>query len=161
CVQPLGTAIANSPVGLAAYLLEKFSTLANAAYKDRDDAGLLERYTYDKLIDNLMLYWITNSITSASRIYYEGTTKEQSDLQLADIPIDPTIPCAVARFPNEVFFQPDYILRDKFPNLIQSTDFNEGGHFAAMENGLAEPFAQDIFSAVNKMRDLSKGVNKN
>ncbi|GJQ78774.1 Jheh2 [Trypoxylus dichotomus] len=130
----VGAAIANSPVGLAAYLLEKFSTLANAAYKDRDDAGLLER------------------------IYYESSTNEQANF--SDIPIDPKIPCAVARFPNEVLYQPDCILRDKFPNLIQSTDFNEGGHFAAMENGLAEPFAQDIFSAVNKMRDLSNEVKK-
>lgn len=60
------------------------------------------------------------------------------------------MPCAVARFPYEIAYQPDWILRDKYANLVQTTDFEEGGHFAPFE--VPESLAEDIFSAVVKMR---------
>lgn len=66
------------------------------------------------------------------------------------IPIDPKVPCAVARFPYEIVYQPEWILKDKYSNLVQVTDFEYGGHFAAFE--VPEVFAEDIFSAVYKMR---------
>lgn len=67
--------MAASPVGLAAYLLEKFSTWTNPDYKFRSDGGLLEKYTLDELLDNVMLYWVTNSLTTSVRIYSEQFRK--------------------------------------------------------------------------------------
>jgi len=70
-----GAAIADSPAGLAAYILEKFSTWTNNENKFRSDGGLLEKFTLDELLDNIMLYWITNSITTSVRLYAENLNK--------------------------------------------------------------------------------------
>lgn len=71
-----GAAVAASPVGLAGYILEKFSTWTNPEYRFRADGGLLEKYTLDELLDNVMLYWVTNSMTTSMRIYAEQFRKE-------------------------------------------------------------------------------------
>lgn len=66
--------MADSPAGLAAYILEKFSTGTNRTYKQMEDAGLLEKFTYDELLDNVMVFWVTNSFTTAMRLYAEVNT---------------------------------------------------------------------------------------
>ncbi|XP_011706708.1 PREDICTED: juvenile hormone epoxide hydrolase 2-like, partial [Wasmannia auropunctata] len=58
----VGVGLNDSPAGLASYIIEKFSTGTNASYKYREDGGFLEKYTYDELIDNLMIYWVSNSM---------------------------------------------------------------------------------------------------
>lgn len=63
--------MAASPVGLAGYILEKFSTWTNKEYISRADGGLLEKFTLDELLDNIMLYWVTNSLTTSVRLYSE------------------------------------------------------------------------------------------
>ena len=60
---------------MAAYILEKFSTGTNPAYKLKEDGALFEKYTPDELIDNLMWYWIPNTMTTAMRIYAETFNK--------------------------------------------------------------------------------------
>jgi len=67
--------VAASPVALAAYILEKFSTWTNPEYRFRADGGLLEKFTLDELLDNIMLYWVTNSFTTSVRLYAEQFTK--------------------------------------------------------------------------------------
>lgn len=80
CVSGVG--LNDSPAGLAAYIIEKLSTGTNPSYRYRDDGGFLEKYTYDKLIDNLMIYWVSNSITTAMRIYAEMCTKSNRSLSV-------------------------------------------------------------------------------
>lgn len=63
--------INDSPVGLAAYILEKFTTGTNKTWQLREDGGLLEYFTYDDLLDNIMFYWITQSATTSFRLYSE------------------------------------------------------------------------------------------
>jgi len=67
-----GVALSNSPSGLAAYILEKFSSWTNLEWKDREDGGLVPYFDLDELLDNIMIYWITNSITSAIRMHAES-----------------------------------------------------------------------------------------
>lgn len=67
--------MAASPVGVAAYILEKFSTWTNNEYKLRPDGGLLEKFSLDELLDNVMLYWVTNSVTTSFRLYAENLNK--------------------------------------------------------------------------------------
>ena len=55
--------------------MEKFSTWTNPEYKNRDDGGLLEKFTMDELLDNLMVYWVTNSIVTSQRLYAEHFNK--------------------------------------------------------------------------------------
>lgn len=73
----VGVGLNDSPAGLAAYILEKFTTGTNAAFKARKDGGLKEYFTYDDLLDNVMIYWVTNSMTSGMRIYAESFTNIQ------------------------------------------------------------------------------------
>lgn len=63
--------MAASPVGLAAYILEKFITTTNEDYKFRADGNLFEKFVTDEILDNIMLYWVTNSMTTSSRLYAE------------------------------------------------------------------------------------------
>lgn len=71
-----GTALSDSPAALAAYILEKFSTWTNPEYRFREDGGLLEKYNLDELLDNIMVYWVTNSITTSVRLYAESFNPE-------------------------------------------------------------------------------------
>lgn len=61
-------------MGLAAYILEKFSTWSNTDYKYLPDGGL-SNYNMDELLDNVMIYWVTGSITTSMRLYSEYATK--------------------------------------------------------------------------------------
>ncbi|CAH2000394.1 unnamed protein product [Acanthoscelides obtectus] len=72
----LGVGINDSPVGLAAYILEKFIVGTNNTFLEREDGGLEEYYTYTDLIDNLMIYWVTGSATTSFRLYAETFNKE-------------------------------------------------------------------------------------
>lgn len=74
--------MAASPVGLAGYILEKFSTWTHPEYRFRADGGLLEKFTLDELLDNLMLYWVTNSVTTSVRIYAEQFRKDSMNSKL-------------------------------------------------------------------------------
>lgn len=76
--------MAASPVALAAYILEKFSTWTNPEYRFRPDGGLLEKYTLDELLDNIMIYWITNSMTTSARLYAEACTKKQFESRIIE-----------------------------------------------------------------------------
>jgi len=77
-----GVGLRDSPVGLAAYIIEKFITWTNPAWKDLPDGGLTQRYTYDKLLDNVMIYWITRSITTSMRLYAETYSQPYRDLNI-------------------------------------------------------------------------------
>lgn len=76
----------------------------------------------------------------------------QKYLSLFRIPISKRVPCAAARFPFDIVYQPDNILKDKYVNLIHSRDFPSGGHFAALEN--PKQLVKDIYAAVEKMEEM-------
>ncbi|XP_060535314.1 juvenile hormone epoxide hydrolase 2-like isoform X2 [Cylas formicarius] len=144
----VGVALRDSPMGLAAYILEKFSTLTNPAFRDLEDGGLTRMFTMNQLLDNIMIYWISKSITSSMRIYSELFTNIRLELTMEKVPIK--VPSGCARFPNEILLTPRYILQDKHKQLIHLTDHDEGGHFAAMERPAV--LAEDICQFVRKAR---------
>ncbi|KAL6429368.1 hypothetical protein ACFW04_008209 [Cataglyphis niger] len=153
----IGTAVAASPVGLAGYILEKFSTWTNNEYKSRPDGGLLEKFTLDELLDNVMLYWVTNSLTTSVRIYAEQFSARHRSSNIDELSVD--VPTACAAFPHELAYQSESLLRDKFTNLIQFNHLPRGGHFAAFEEpGL---LADDIFEFVSKTEDIRKKADNN
>ncbi|KAK2720806.1 juvenile hormone epoxide hydrolase 2-like [Artemia franciscana] len=136
----LGVGLDNSPLGLAAYIIEKFSTWTNKTWMYKEDGGLTEKFTMDELLTNVMVYWVTNSITSSVRLYRE---------QFADpfkYPID-SIPCSVptgiAAFPEEIFVQPQFMLKERFKNIVRFRYMPRGGHFAAFEE--PQLLAEEIF----------------
>ncbi|XP_043510382.1 juvenile hormone epoxide hydrolase 1-like [Frieseomelitta varia] len=147
----IGTAVSASPDALAAYILEKFSTWTNTAYKERDDGGLTEKFTLDELLDNVMIYWVSNSITTSVRLYAESFNSAYRASKIEELPINVPTGCAV--FPNELISHPESLLKSRFTKLIQYNLMSRGGHFAAFE----EPklLADDIFSFVKKTEELS------
>ncbi|XP_039306491.1 juvenile hormone epoxide hydrolase 1-like isoform X1 [Solenopsis invicta] len=154
----IGTAVSASPVALAAYILEKFSTLTNPEYRLRQDGGLLEKFTLDELLDNLMLYWVTNSLTTSVRLYSEQFTKAYIASRIDELPVEVPVACAV--FPHEIVYTPESLLRKKYINLIQMNHLPRGGHFAALE----EPalLADDIFKFVHTVEETKrKNIAKN
>lgn len=146
----IGAALTSSPDALAAYLLEKFSTWTNVKNRQRDDGGILEKFTLDEILDNIMVYWVTNSITTSARLYAETMSSANRNLNIEHLPIK--VPTACAAFPNELLVLPESLLKNRYPNIIQYNVMQRGGHFAAFE----EPklLADDVYSFVKKTEEL-------
>ncbi|XP_060535742.1 juvenile hormone epoxide hydrolase 2-like [Cylas formicarius] len=146
----LGVGVTDSPAGLAAYILEKFTSGTNITWQKREDGGLDEKFTYTELLDNVMIYWLTGTATTSFRLYSETFNRSHGFLNSLGNPIE--VPTAIARFKYD-FYVADGVVRDVFKNLVQLNDF-DGGHFAAWE----EPrvFAKDVFDAVEKFEKIDK-----
>ncbi|XP_011688640.1 PREDICTED: juvenile hormone epoxide hydrolase 1-like [Wasmannia auropunctata] len=150
----VGVGLNDSPAGLASYIIEKFSTGTNVSYKYREDGGFLEKYTYDELIDNLMIYWVSNSMTTAMRIYAEQYTKSNRSLTATLNSIPVKVPSACAQFPHEIMAQSPDELRTRFVNLLRITKMPRGGHFAAFEE--PELLANDIWISIDEIEKWNK-----
>ncbi|XP_068144789.1 juvenile hormone epoxide hydrolase 1 [Drosophila tropicalis] len=142
----VGSALADNPVGLAAYIIEKFSTWTNPAFRNLEDGGLTKRFTYDQLLDNIMIYYVTNSITTSMRLYSESMNKAQLGLNVDSVPIQAKAGCA--HFLHELAHTSDKQLANKFPNLIHTTHYTDGGHFPAFE--LPETLYADFTAFIKK-----------
>lgn len=140
----VGVALSSNSVGLAAYILEKFSTWSNLQNRNKERGGLNETIEIDKLLDIIMIYYGTNSITTSMRLYKE-TFSNQAHMKALDSR-KMTVPAACARFKQDIRHVSDFVLKDKFVNLIQSTYHDVGGHFAAME--VPDVLAKDIFDFI-------------
>ncbi|NP_001161904.1 juvenile hormone epoxide hydrolase-like protein 1 [Tribolium castaneum] len=151
----VGAALNDSPVGLAAYILEKFISWTNPDWKNLEDGGLLKKYTYDDLLDNIMIYWVSGSITTSMRLYSHALDNVMTIINVQRISI--TVPSACAIFPNEIFPQPGAMLREKYQNLVHVSENSDGGHFPAFE--LPHVFAEDIFVATEKMLEANSQGN--
>ncbi|XP_030760517.1 juvenile hormone epoxide hydrolase 1-like [Sitophilus oryzae] len=148
----VGVALRDSPAGLAAYIIEKFTTWTNPEWKDLDDGGLTRKFTLDKLLDNVMIYWVTRSITTSMRLYSENFNKARHALGIDRIPI--TIPSGCSRFKNEIAYLPKSILKERYKNLVHVSDHEDGGHFAAFE--LPDVLAKDVYDFVEIVRKSAK-----
>lgn len=122
----------NNPVGLAAYILEKFATWTFPQHRSLPDGGLDSRKDlFDAYFDNIMIYYLSKSITTSFRLYSEGFSLKQREHKLERVPTN--VPTGCARFKNDLAHELDWILKDKYTNLVQSTYHKNGGHFAALE----------------------------
>ncbi|XP_054156405.1 epoxide hydrolase 1-like [Oppia nitens] len=148
----IGAALVNSPVGLAAYILEKFSVWTNPAFLDKPDGELTKKFTLDELLTNIMIYWTSNNVASSMRYYKENIPLLFTDFSLDRFCIKASVPSAVADFPNELLRSPQSLTKYHYENLIQYTSMPRGGHFAAFE----EPklVADDIKTFVAKVLAL-------
>ncbi|CAH1183115.1 unnamed protein product [Phaedon cochleariae] len=147
----IGVALRESPVGLAAYILEKFTTWTNPSWKDLEDGGLNKKFTIPKLLDNIMIYWVTRSITTSMRIYSETFNKATTAINIEGIPI--TIPSGCARFRHDLVYTPETILRDRHLNMVHLKDY-DAGHFAAFE--VPDILAKDVFDFVETVEKLNR-----
>jgi pimeloyl-ACP methyl ester carboxylesterase len=130
----------DSPAGLAAWVLEKFRAWADC------DGDVLRRFTRDELLANVTLYWMTETIASSLRLYFEGR-KAPLQFQEGDYV---GVPCAVARFPREAPFPPREWVERGF-NVQRWTSMPSGGHFAAAEQ--PELLAADLREFFRPLRE--------
>lgn len=145
----LGIALSGNPVGLAAYILEKFSSWTNPTFRSMPDGGLTKYFTLDALLDNVMIYYLTNSITTSHRIDKELLNDLKLELNIQRVPSD--VPSGCARFKFELLHTHDLVMKDKFTKLIHSSHIDDGGHFAAMQ--LPKVLYNDFLDFVRKTFD--------
>jgi pimeloyl-ACP methyl ester carboxylesterase len=118
--QTIGIALNESPVALAAWILEKFQSWCDC---DGDPGRV---FTRDELLANIMLYWVTETAASSARIYYENRRAPPAPPRRVEAPT------ACADFPREVIWSPRRWLEARY-NIRRWTQMPRGGHFAAME----------------------------
>ena len=116
-------AIADSPVGLAAWLIDFPYSLDLMA---RCIDGVPESLTRDDVVGNCTLYWLTNTGVSSARLYRENTVNYF-------VPKGVNIPVAVSVFPDELYLPPRSWAEKAYPNLVHFNKVEQGGHFAAWE----------------------------
>jgi pimeloyl-ACP methyl ester carboxylesterase len=134
--QSLGFGLCDSPAGLAAWIIEKFQSWS-------DCGGDVESvFSKDELLTNVSLYWFTNSMYTAMRIYKEAR-RDVAETSWSDGPSP--VPIAIAHFPKEIPFPPRGYL-SKFLNIARWTEMPRGGHFAALE--CPRELAKEIQSAI-------------
>ncbi|XP_062323675.1 epoxide hydrolase 1 [Osmerus eperlanus] len=136
-----GRGLNDSPVGLAAYILEKFSSWTDPDFRSLEDGGLTRKFSLDDLLTNVMIYWSSGCIVSSMRFYKENFSKglDQPHSRMAV-----HVPTGFACFPNELMHSPKLWVQQKYPQLSSYTLQPRGGHFAALEEPLL--MAQDIQS---------------
>ena len=129
--QTLGFGLNDSPVGLAAWIIEKFRTWSDCGGNPENS------YTRDELLTNIMIYWVTQSGPSSVRHYYENRVDNWR--------LEPgervEVPCGVAIFPVEIN-RPPREWAERTHNVQRWTEMPRGGHFAAMEQ--PELLAEDV-----------------
>lgn len=145
--ETLGCAMSDSPAGLAAYLLEKYSVATNRDYVKLPDGGLTKKYTMEELLNTVMITWVNNSFTAAARIYVENY-KDIMNLISERYPIH--VPTGIAVFPNEVVSYPRFALSQQMKNIVSYNIKPRGGHFPAMEE--PEILADELWTFVRTVK---------
>jgi hypothetical protein len=120
--QTLGYGLNDSPAGLAAWILEKFRSWSDC------EGDIARCYTKDELLTNITIYWVTETINSSIRIYYERN-KDPWNLALGE---RITVPCGLAVFPKDLN-RPPQEWAERSYNVRRWTEMPRGGHFGALE----------------------------
>src|SRR5262249_43069757 len=137
--QTLGYALADSPVGMLAFFYDKFSEWTY----ERVERAL----TRDEILDDVTLYWLTNTGTSSSRSYWDAAQAGGGPFNAVEIT---KVPVAVTIFPGEIYRAPRSWAEQTFQKLIYWNEVDKGGHFAAWEQ--PELFAEELRAAFRSLR---------
>lgn len=135
--QVVGQALTDSPVGLAVFMYD---------YNNGEPERLLSK---DDFLDDVTLYWLTNTAASSSRLYWE-TAGQSVLLAAAQKTTDILLPVAITVFPEEVYRAPETWARRAYRNLAYFHEVDKGGHFAAWEE--PELLASELRAAVRPLR---------
>jgi microsomal epoxide hydrolase len=140
--QSLAYGMTDSPSGLAAWVVEKFQRWSDCG----DD---VERsFTKDQLLENIMLYWITGTINSAMRLYYEAHGPGRSTGNFFATGVQ--VPAGLANYPGEIAPTPRLWAEQVYKNIVRWSDMPKGGHFAAFEQPQA--FVEDLRAFAREFR---------
>ncbi len=137
--QTIGYSLVDSPVGMAAWMYDKFVTWT---YSNKQPEKVLTR---DEMLDDISLYWFTETGTSAAQIYWEDKTNNFNALDKI-----PSVPVAVSIFPGEIFQAPKSWVDRAYGNLIYFNKVSDGGHFASWEQ--PKLFTEEVRAAFRSLR---------
>ncbi|MFG2891143.1 epoxide hydrolase family protein [Streptomyces sp. NPDC048248] len=127
--QTIGYSLVDSPVGLLAWILDKF-----AEWSDTDDSPF-ETISMDRILDDVTLYWLTRTGASAARIYYESHNSLDPELRV-------DVPSALTMYPRDVEKCPRPWARERYRQIVRWSTPENGGHFPALE--VPEYFVKDL-----------------
>ena len=146
--QTIGYALLDSPVALAAWMLDhdadSYEKISHA-FLDGQVSGNLTR---DHILDNITLYWLTGTATSSARLYWEFA--QGATAAFKDPPPHVSLPVAFTVFPGEIFQAPRHWVKKAYHNLVYYNEVDRGGHFAAWEE--PELFSQEMRAAFRSLR---------
>jgi len=146
--QTIGYALLDSPVALAAWMLDHDTDSyekISRAFLGGEPAGHLTR---ERIVDNIALYWLTRTGASAARAYWENG--RAAALAVGQAPPPLSLPVGFSAFPGEIFQAPRSWVKKVYPNVIYYNEPEKGGHFAAWEE--PELFAAEVRAAFRPLR---------
>jgi pimeloyl-ACP methyl ester carboxylesterase len=148
--QTIGYALQDSPVAMAAWMLDhdtdSYYKIAGA-FVDGKPTGNLTR---DNILDNITLYWLTGTGTSAARSYWEDGQVLAAAAASGQAPPSVSVPTGFTTFPGEIWRTPRSWAEKSYPNLTYFNEVDRGGHFAAWEE--PELFSDEIRDAFRSLR---------
>jgi pimeloyl-ACP methyl ester carboxylesterase len=148
--QTIGYALLDSPVALAAWMLDHDTDSyqkISRAFLDGQPAGHL---TPDRIVDNITLYWLTGTGASAARWYWELGQAQAKALAAGQALPEVQVPVGFTTFPGEIFRAPRSWVETSYPSLTYFNQVDRGGHFAAWEE--PELFASEVRAAFRSLR---------
>jgi pimeloyl-ACP methyl ester carboxylesterase len=146
--QTIGYALLDSPVALAAWMLDHDTDAyykISGAFVDGQPSGNLTR---DHILDNITLYWLTGTGASAARSYWEDGRAQA--LAAGQAPAEVSLPVGFTTFPGEIWRTPRSWVEQSYPTLVYFNEVDKGGHFAAWEE--PELFSEEVRSAFRSLR---------
>jgi pimeloyl-ACP methyl ester carboxylesterase len=148
--QTIGYAVLDSPVALAAWMLDhdtdSYDKIAGA-FVDGQPAGNLTR---DHVLDNITLYWLTGTGASAARSYWESYGAAAVATAARQAPPDVSVPVGFTTFPGEIWRTPRSWVEQSYPNVIYFNEVDRGGHFAAWEE--PQLFSEEVRAGFQSLR---------
>jgi pimeloyl-ACP methyl ester carboxylesterase len=148
--QTIGYSLLDSPVGLAAWLLDHDTDSyykISRAFVDGEPVGNLTR---DTILDNITLYWLTGTGASAARWYWEFGRFVAAATASGQAPPAVAVPVGFTTFPDEIFAAPRSWVETAYPGLAYFNEVDKGGHFAAWEE--PELFSTEVRAAFSSLR---------
>ena len=148
--QTIGYALLDSPVALAAWLLDHDTDSyykISRAFVDGKPVGNLTR---ESIVDNITLYWLTGTAASAARSYWEDGRALAAALASGQAPPPVKVPVGFTTFPGEIWASPRSWVETVYPGLAYFNEVDRGGHFAAWEH--PELFATELRAAFKSLR---------
>jgi pimeloyl-ACP methyl ester carboxylesterase len=148
--QTIGYALLDSPIGLAAWLLDHDTDSyykISRAFVDGEPVGNLTR---DNILDNITLYWLTGTGASAAQWYWETGRAQAAARAAGQAPPAVSVPVGFTTFPGEIFAAPRSWVETVYPNPGYFNEVDRGGHFAAWEE--PQLFSDEVRAAFSSLR---------
>jgi pimeloyl-ACP methyl ester carboxylesterase len=148
--QTIGYSLTDTPVGMAAWMLDhdadSYEKISTAFLTGQPSGGL----TPEHIVDNLSLYWLTDTATSSARAYWENGRAIAAAVASGKKPAKLELPVAFTVFPGEIYQAPRRWAEKVYPNLIYFNEADKGGHFAAWEE--PQLFSEEMRAAFQSVR---------